>query len=104
MDERELYLLLHVIKKNGDIKKLVREGIDYKRIAELTSEAISKKLVLYKNDEIELSDLGNSKYDEIKGNYKKNNKAGWIAKDDKSQTAKLDKNAIFVPRQDELTF
>lgn len=104
MDEKELYLLLNLIKNNGDIKRLIREGISYQRIAEFTNEAISKKLINYENDKIELSELGNSRFDEIKNNYKRTNKDEWIEKDKESQIAKLEKNAIFVPRQDELTF
>lgn len=104
MDEKELYLLLNLIKNNGDIKRLVREGISYQKIIELTNEAISKELVTYINDKIELSEKGNSKFGEIQHNYKKINKDEWIEKDKKNQIAKLDKNVIFVPRQDELSF
>jgi hypothetical protein len=104
MEEKELYLLLNVIKNNGDIKRLVREGINYKEIAELTNEAISRKLVTYIDNQIELSDLGNSRFEEIKNNYKKTNKDEWIEKDKKNQIPRIEKNTIFVPRQNELTF
>lgn len=104
MLERELFLLLSVIKNNGDIKRLTREGISYKQIAELTNEAISSNLVKYNNELIELSELGISKFEEIKGNYKRTNKEQWIEEEKKSQIAKIDKNYIFVPRQNELTF
>jgi hypothetical protein len=104
MEEKELYLLLNVIKNNGDIKRLVREGINYKEIAELTNEAISRKLVTYIDNQILLSDLGNSRFEEIKNNYKKTNKDEWIEKDKKNQIPGIEKNTIFVPRQNELTF
>ena len=104
MHEKELYLLLNVIKNNGDIKRLVREGVTYSQIAKLTNQAISKKLVIYHKDKIELSKQGIAKFEEIKNNYKKKNKEEWIEKDKKSQVARIDKNAIFVPRQNELTF
>ena len=93
-----------MIKNNGDIKRLVREGISYQKIAELTNEAILKKLVTYNNDNIELSELGNSKFEEIKNNYKKTNKEEWIEKDKKNQIARIEKNNIFVPSQNELSF
>ncbi len=104
MQEKELYLLLNVIKQNGDIQRLVREGISYLQIAELTNEAILMKLVTYQNDKIELSELGIMKFEEIKNTYKRTSKEEWIEKDKKSQIAQIDKNAIFVPRQNELTF
>jgi hypothetical protein len=104
MNEKELYLLLNVIKNNGDIKRLVREGISYQKIAELTNEAIAKKLVTYDNDSIELSEIGNSKFEEIQNDYKRTNKEEWIEKDKKNQIARIEKNTIFVPRQNELSF
>lgn len=104
MNEKELYLLLNVIKKNGDIKKLIREGLSYKQIAEFTNEAIKNDYVKYAHDSIELSEIGNLKYEEIKEKYKRTNKEEWIERDLKSIVPKIDKNLIFLPRQNELTF
>jgi hypothetical protein len=104
MEQKELYLLLNVIRQNGDIKRLVREGISYKQIAELTNEAIIQKLVTYKEDKIELSDLGNAQFEQIKNFYKRTNKNEWIEIDKKNEIVKWDKNKIFIPRQNELTF
>lgn len=104
MQEKNIYLLLNAIKKNTDIKRLVREGISYSSIAKLTKEAIAENLVSYEKDKIQLSEKGEFFYDKIKDNYKRTNKNEWIEKDLKSQIPCIDKNAIFVPRQDELTF
>lgn len=104
MQEKALYLLLNVVKKNGDIKRLVREGISYRQIAELTNEAILNKFVTYNNNKIELSESGEAKFEEIRSNYKRINKEEWIEKDKDSEVVQIDKNYIFVPRQNELTF
>src|SRR4051812_41817928 len=104
MQEKELYLLLDVIKNNGNIKKLVREGISYKMIAELTNEAILKNLVIYNNDVIELSELGNLTFEKIRDNYKKTNKEEWIQEEERSKIPKIDKGFIFLPDQNELFF
>ena len=104
MKEKEIYLLLNAIKKNTDIKRLIREGLSYSAIARLTKEAISNKLVTYEDEKIRLSDKGEKLYEQIKDNYKRTNKEEWIEKDFKSQIPRIDKNTIFVPRQNELTF
>ena len=104
MKEKEIYLLLNAIKKNTDIKRLVREGLSYSDIARLTKDAITNKLVDYQNEKIQLSIKGNELYEQIKYNYKRTNKNEWIEKDLKSQIPRIDKNTIFVPRQNELTF
>ena len=104
MKEKEIYLLLNAIKKNTDIKRLVREGLSYSDIARLTKEAITNGLVDYKDEKIQLSDKGIELYEQLKDNYKRTNKDEWIEKDFKSQIPRIDKNTIFVPRQNELTF
>lgn len=104
MKEKEIYLLLNAIKKNTDIKRLVREGLSYSGIARLTKEAVSTGLVKYENEKISLSEKGESYYEQVKETYKKTNKLEWIEKDAKSQVKKIDKNFIFLPRQNELTF
>jgi len=104
MKEKEIYLLLNAIKKNTDIKRLVREGLSYSDIARLTKDAITNELVDYQNEKIQLSIKGNEKYEQIKDNYKRTNKVEWIEKDLKSQIPRIDKNTIFIPRQNELTF
>jgi hypothetical protein len=104
MNEKEIYLLLNAIKKNTDIKRLVREGLSYTSIAKLTREAISNEYVQYENEKISLSEKGVQYYEQIKENYKRKNKDEWIEKDLKSQVKRIDKNFIFLPRQNELTF
>jgi predicted methyltransferase len=104
MKEKEIYLLLNAIKKNTDIKRLIREGLSYSDIARLTKEAIKNELVDYQNDNIQLSEKGFELYEQLKDSYKRTNKDEWIEKDLKSQIPRIDKNTIFVPSQNELTF
>ncbi len=104
MKEKHIYLLLNAIKHNTDINRLVKEGLSYSGIAKLTKNAIIDKLVIYQNDQIQLSEKGDLLYEQIKDNYKRINKDEWIEKDLKSQIQRIDKNTIFVPRQNELTF
>lgn len=104
MNEKEIYLLLNAIKKNTDIKRLVREGLSYSGIARLTNDTISNELVIYEKDNIQLSKKGEELYEQIKDNYKRTIKKEWIEKEKKNRIDKMDKDFIFVPRQNELTF
>jgi len=65
MAEKHLYTLLRVISKNGDIKNLIREGLSFSRIEELTTIAISDGLVMHAKDKIELSKTGIEKLKEL---------------------------------------
>ncbi len=104
MKEKDIFLLLNAIKKNTDIKRLVREGLSYTSIAKLTKDAVSDGLVTYENEKVRLSEKGDDLYSQIKDTYKRTSKEEWIEKDFKNQIPRLDKNIIFVPRQNELTF
>lgn len=104
MNEKQLYTLLNVIKTNGDIRKLKREGLDYKEIAELTKIAITKEYVCYDNDVVKLSDKGLKKIKELDDRYKIINKDLWIEAENKSKIPKLEKKFIFLPNQNEIHF
>jgi hypothetical protein len=104
MNEKHMYTLLRVINKDGNINNLIREGLSFSKIADLTNEAIIGGLVIHSNDRIELSQEGLDKMEELEARFKKTNKEEWIEKDIKSIIPKLDKNLIFLPDQNELTF
>ncbi len=104
MNEKHLYKLLKIINNNGSINNLRREGVSFSKIAELTNKAISAGLVILYNNKIELSKKGLEKIQKLEVLYKKTNKEEWIEKDIKSIIPKLDKDLIYLPDQNELTF
>ncbi len=104
MNNSNLYILLSVIKNNGDIRRLKREGMEYIEIAELTNQIISGKLAIYTEETISLTAEGESKLIELEKTIKRTKKINWIEKEMKSKTSQLDKNFIFLPNQNELEF
>jgi len=104
MNDSNLYILLTVIKNNGDIRRLKREGIEYLEIAELTNQIISGQLAKYTDDTIILTAEGETKLVELEKTIKKTKKENWIEREIKSKISKLDKNFIFLPNQNELEF
>jgi hypothetical protein len=104
MNYSNLYILLSVIKNNGDIRRLKREGMEYIEIAELTNQIISGKLAVYTEETIILTAEGESKLIELEKTIKRTKKINWIEKEMKSKISQLDKNFIFLPNQNELEF
>lgn len=104
MKENNLFILLDVIHRNGSVKRLTRNGIDFNQIAVETNQAIIDGLVTNNEKRIVLTDKGIELLRNLETKYKKTNKNEWIEKDLKSQIPRIDKNTIFVPRQNELTF
>jgi len=104
MNEKHLYTLLSVVKNNGDVKRLIREGLDYKDISEITSYAIEKNFIIYKNDTVTLSEMGVKLFIDLDKKLKITDKNKWIEKEKESRIVKMDKNFIFLPNQNELHF
>lgn len=106
MNENNLYTLLDVIFRNGSVKRLTRNGIDFSEIAVSTNQAIVDGLVANSENRIILTEKGIQILKELEEKHKKTNKKEWIEKDEKNRLDKnrIEKNFIFVPRQNELTF
>jgi predicted transcriptional regulator len=104
MKENNLSILLHIIKSNGNINKLIREGVSFKEVTSLTNDAIEQEYLTYENEKIFVTDKGVEFLSKTSEITKKLNKEEWIEKDFKSQVEQIDKNFIFLPRQNELTF
>lgn len=104
MKEENLFLLLDVIFRNGSVKRLTRNNIDFNEIAKQTNIAINQGLLNYIENQIALTKEGVKVYQKLEAQYKKTNKSEWIEKDLKNQIASKDKNFIFMPRQNELSF
>ena len=104
MKKNKLAILLHIIKNNGNINRLLREGASFKEIARLTNDAIEKQYLSYDNEKIFVTAKGVDFLTETSKIIGKTNSKEWVEKDFKSQTKKIDKNFIFLPRQNELTF
>jgi len=104
MKNKFLFRLLDVIEKNGDVRRLIHEGIDFKTIGDLTQFSLQHGYVVFIDKKIVITQKG---IDEIKTGekeYKRTNKAEWILPDWKSKITKIDKNDIFLPRKDDLEF
>lgn len=106
MEKENLYILLDVIFRNGSIKRLARKGVDYNEIANQTQIAIKNELVSYDKERVILTPKGLELLKQLEISYKKTTKSEWIEKDKKNRLDKnrREKNFIFVPRQNELTF
>lgn len=104
MKDKQLYYLLDVVNKNGDAKRLVIEGIDFKAIGELTSIALEEGYLVFEANKIILTQKGLLKLETDAKKFKRTDKNEWILPALKSKVAKIDKNDIFLPSQDELTF
>ena len=99
-----MYLFLDIIKRKGSVSKLIKEGLSFSKIAELTQQAIIKGIIVNTEDGIMLTVLGEELLAKLAILYKRVNKNEWIEVEKSSKISKLDNNDVFLPNQDDLWF
>lgn len=106
MNESNIYILLKVIFRNGSVKSLTRLKIDLDANGFKVNQAIAEGLVQSSENSIILTERGLQLLTELKEKYKNTKKDEWIEKDEKNRLVKnrREKDFIFVPRLNELTF
>ena len=104
MIDQNLVSLLLVVSDQANFNSLVKKGISYIEIATLTENAIKEGYLSYVDKKIKLSDSGIQYLKDHHEILKKRSKDEWISKDIKSQIKKINKNTIFVPDQNKLSF
>lgn len=104
MNDKELYILLQIIERGGNITKLAREGIDFFEIGILMSSAKNEGFLEYNNKKVIVTSKGENKMIELEKRFKIIDKTKWIEPENKSKISKLDKKFIYLPNQNELFF
>lgn len=104
LNNNELYLLIHIIKFNGNLKKLIRNDISYVEIVKNMKVLIEDKYLSYEEGKLNLTEEGEKLYIELSKKYKNTDKNKWIEKELQSKIEKLDIDFIYLPNQNELYF
>lgn len=104
MKNKNFYLLLNIIKKNGNVKRLIHENLDFKQIADLTNSALIENLISFDEETLVLTKSGEDLFNELDTKYKETNKDKWIKKEIKSKIIKFEKDFIYLPSQNDLDF
>ncbi|PVV55983.1 hypothetical protein [Chryseobacterium sp. HMWF035] len=104
MKNKHIYLLLEIIKNNGNVKRLTHEGLRFSEIADLTSKVIADNYAEYIEDNIVLTEIGTQFLSTLTEDFKERDKNNWIIKENKSKIKKIDKDFIYLPNLKELSF
>jgi hypothetical protein len=104
MNKKQYVSLLNIIETNGNVNKLRRQKLSFKQIAQLIDDAISWEYLSVKDDRISLTTIGKEFLKENESLLKIKNKKDWIEPDFKSRITPIDKNDVFLPNQNELSF
>lgn len=104
LNNSNLYQLLHIVKFEGNLKKLTRNNISYLEIVNNIKLLVEENKLEHKEDKLTLTADGEALIKELSHKYKIKNKEEWIDKEFKSKIEKLDIDFVFLPNQNDLHF
>lgn len=97
-------LILNTISKGGSVRKLIHEGLTFRKISILLEKLVDENLLQYKNEKISLTSKGSKFLKDGYNSIKKSNKEEWIKPEERSRILKIRDDFIFLPLQSELDF
>jgi len=103
METRQLQLL-KIIKHNGDVTALAKQGLEFVQITSLIKEEISKGNAEFVNGKLLLSESGHKRLAELNKAHNYYNSQEWILPEYHSKIEQIDINEIYVPRKLDLWF
>lgn len=96
--------LLKIVKFNGNVSPLVKMGYEYAQIVQLLDELINEGLLMKSNNKIKPTESGLLEIEKLNKDLNRRDSSIWIEPDTASRVAKISKNDVFLPDQDELSF
>ena len=96
--------LLKIVKFNGNLTPLVKMGYEYSQIIQLLDELIADGLLPKPNNKVMATETGLLEIDNLNKQLSRRDSSLWIEPDTASRITKINKNDVFLPDQDELSF
>ena len=96
--------LLKIIDNNGNIEPLSELGYEYSQIVNFIKHEINENNAAYNNGELILTLQGKSLIVSLEKEKKKKGSNTWIEQEIQSKISILDKNDVFLPNQNDLSF
>lgn len=104
MDNKKTVLLLRVLHEDGDINILRHHNMSFREIAELVEHNVKEEFLTDSGDKISLTERGMEYLKNNIGLVKERDKSKWIEPDKKNKIRKIDRDEVFLPTQNALSF
>lgn len=104
MEEKITTTLLHIIEKEGSIKKLKQFGLTYSEIVDLIDVNVNNGNLHEDNNDVSLTTQGVEFLTTHRHLIKETDKSKWIQPDTKNKMKKIGRYDVFLPSKKELSF
>ena len=104
INNKLIYLLLKIVHEKGNAFMLLNEGLNFKKISELSNYSINNKLITIEEGNFSLTNEGEIALEKLNQEFRYTDKHEWIQIEKESKISRLDIDFIFLPDPNEISF
>jgi hypothetical protein len=97
-------LLLKLIKSNGNVSPLIKSGYEYAQIIQLIDSLVEDGKIQRNSSKLDITENGLLEIEHLNRLLKRTNSSLWIEPAYANRISKLEKNDVFLPDQNDLSF
>lgn len=97
-------LLLKLVKHNGNISSLIKSGYHYSQIIDFLGQLIEEGKLEKTESGIVITDPGDLEIEILNKKLQRKDSSVWIEPDIGHKISSIDKNEVFLPSKDEISF
>lgn len=104
MEDLTRLKLLILLKKNGNITELIKDGFTYGQIANMINKLVIEEYIKDIDEKLSLTDFGEKWMENFKISNKLKGFDSWILPEEKSKIKKFNEKDVYLPHRNELHF
>jgi hypothetical protein len=104
MQEEVKLILLKLVKSNGNLQPVIEMGFEYSQIINFLNLLATEELLIKEKNKILITEKGIYEIDRLNKKFNRFNSAQWIEPENESKIKKIEKDFIYLPNRNELSF
>jgi len=104
MQEEVKLILLKLVKSNGNLQPLIEMGYEYAQVINFINFLTEEELLKKEKNKISITDKGLKEIQRLNKKYNRLNSAQWIEPKIESRITPIDKDFVYLPNRNELSF
>jgi len=97
-------LLLKLVKSNANIQPVIELGYDYAQVISFLNLLVEQNLLQKQNNQVFVTIEGLTEIEKLNIKFNRFNSSKWIEPESESRISKIDKEFVFLPNKNELSF
>jgi hypothetical protein len=104
MQEEVKLLLLKLVKSNGNLQPIIDLGYEYSQIINFLNFLTEEKSLIKEKNKVTITEFGLNEIQRLNKKFNRYNSAQWIEPKTESRISPIEKDFIYLPNRNELSF